>query len=141
MIAGNLLAIVQNNIKRLLAYSSIAHVGYLLMAFVPYGKGEVVSDLVAATLFYLIGYGLASFAAWGVVIAAEQAEGRGLDLEDFAGLGRKYPWMGLAMMVAMFSFTGIPLTLGFWGKLYVFQAAVRGGEAGLALIGLLTSLF
>lgn len=141
MIIGNLLAIVQNNIKRLLAYSSIAHVGYLLMAFVSYGKGEVVSDAVAATLFYLLGYGLASFAAWGVVIAAERAEGRGLNLDDYAGLGRKYPWMGIAMMAAMFSFTGIPMTLGFWGKLYVFQAAVRGGAVGLALIGLLTSLF
>jgi NADH-quinone oxidoreductase subunit N len=141
MAAGNLLAIVQTNVKRLLAYSSIAHVGYLLMAFVPYGNGEVVGDAIAATLFYLASYGLTSFAAWGVVIAAENAEGRGLELEDYAGLGRKYPWLGLAMMVAMLSFTGIPLTLGFWGKLYVFQAAVRGGAAGLALIGLLTSLF
>lgn len=141
MVIGNLLAIVQKNIKRLLAYSSIAHVGYLLMAFVAYGKGAAVSDAIAATLFYLLGYGLASFAAWGVVIAAEQIEGRGLNLEDYAGLGRKYPWMGIAMMVAMFSFTGIPMTLGFWGKLYIFQAAVRGGAVGLALVGLLTSLF
>ena len=141
MIVGNLLAMVQTNIKRLLAYSSIAHVGYLLMAFVPYGNGEVVSNAVAATLFYLVGYGLTSFAAWGVVMAVEQKEGRGLQLEDYAGLGRKYPWLGVAMMAAMFSFTGIPLTLGFWGKFYVFQAAVQGGAVGLALIGLLTSLF
>jgi NADH-quinone oxidoreductase subunit N len=141
MIVGNLLAIVQNNIKRLLAYSSIAHVGYLLMAFVPYGNGEVVGDSIAAMLFYLVAYGLTSFAAWGVVTAVEQKEGRGLELNDYAGLGRKYPWLGVAMMAAMFSFTGIPLTLGFWGKFYLFQAAVRGGAAGLALIGLLTSLF
>ncbi len=141
MILGNLLAIVQSSIKRLLAYSSIAHVGYLLMAFVPYGDGEVVGSAVAATLFYLLGYGLTSFAAWGVVIAAEHNEGRGLNLEDYSGLGRKYPWLGVAMMVAMFSFAGIPLTLGFWGKLFVFQAAVQGGAVGLALIGLLTSLF
>jgi NADH-quinone oxidoreductase subunit N len=141
MIVGNLLAIVQNNIKRLLAYSSIAHVGYLLMAFVPYGNGEVVGDAVAAALFYLLGYGLTSFAAWGVVIAAEKSEGKGLELDDYAGLGRKYPWLGLAMGVAMFSFAGIPLTLGFWGKFYVFQAVINGGDIGLALIGLLTSLF
>lgn len=141
MIVGNLLAIVQNNIKRLLAYSSIAHVGYLLMAFVPYGNGEVVGDAVAAALFYLLGYGLTSFAAWGVVIAAEKSEGKGLDLDDYAGLGRKYPWLGLAMGVAMFSFAGIPLTLGFWGKFYIFQAVINGGDIGLALIGLLTSLF
>lgn len=145
MIVGNLLAIVQNNIKRLLAYSSIAHVGYLLMAFVPYGNGEVISDAIAATLFYLVGYGLTSFAAWGVVIAAErvngQGESSGLEMADLSGLGRRYPMLGLAMGAAMFSFTGIPLTLGFWGKFYVFQAAIRGGEVGLALIGLLTSLF
>lgn len=140
MIVGNLLAVVQSNIKRLLAYSSIAHVGYLLMAFVPYGNGEVVGSAVTASLFYLLAYGLTSFAAWGVVIAAEQSEGRGLELEDYAGLGRKYPWLGIAMMVAMFSFAGIPLTLGFWGKLYVFQAAIQGGAVGLAVIGILTSL-
>jgi NADH-quinone oxidoreductase subunit N len=141
MLVGNLLALIQNNIKRLLAYSSIAHVGYLLMAFVPFGKGEVLSDIIAATLFYLVSYGLTSFAAWGVVTAVEQKEGRGLNLEDYAGLGRKYPWLGVAMIAAMFSFTGIPPTLGFWGKLYVFEAAVKGGAVGLAIIGLLTSLF
>lgn len=141
MIVGNLLAIVQTNIKRMLAYSSIAHVGYLLMAFVPYANGSVLGDAVAATLFYLVGYGLTSFAAWGVVIAAEHKEGHGLEMEEYAGLGRKYPWLGIAMMAAMLSFTGIPLTLGFWGKFYIFQAAVKGGAAGLALIGLLASLF
>lgn len=141
MVVGNLLAIIQNNIKRLLAYSSIAHVGYLLMAFVPYGNNQVVGDAMAAALFYLVGYGLTSFAAWGVVIAAEQSEGRGLEMDDYAGLGRRYPWLGLAMGAAMLSFTGIPLTLGFWGKYYVFLAAVQGGAPGLALIGLMASLF
>jgi NADH-quinone oxidoreductase subunit N len=141
MIVGNLVAIVQNNLKRLLAYSSVAHVGYLLMAFVPYGNGEVVSRAIAAMLFYLVAYGLTSFAAWGVLIAAEQNEGRVLAIDDYAGLGRKYPWLGVAMMAAMFSFTGIPLTLGFWGKYYIFKAAVDGGAVGLALIGLLTSIF
>ncbi len=99
-----------------------------------------VSGAITATLFYLVAYGLTSFAAWGVVIAAEQNEGRGLKLQDYAGLGRKYPWLGLSMMAAMLSFTGIPLTLGFWGKFYIFQAALRGGAVGLALLGLFTSL-
>jgi NADH-quinone oxidoreductase subunit N len=141
MIVGNLIAIVQTNLKRLLAYSSVAHVGYLLMAFVPYGNGEVVGNAIAAMLFYLVAYGLTSFAAWGVLIAAEQNEGRALNLDEYAGLGRKYPWLGVAMMAAMFSFTGIPLTLGFWAKLYIFKAAVEGGAVGLALIGLVTSVF
>ncbi|RPJ44082.1 MAG: NADH-quinone oxidoreductase subunit N, partial [Chloroflexi bacterium] len=141
MIVGNLVAIAQSNIKRMLAYSSIAHVGYLLMAFVAYGSGEVVSSAVAATLYYLFAYGVTSFAAWGAVTAVEQCEGRGLEIQDYAGLGRKYPWLGLAMAAAMFSFTGIPLTLGFWGKFYVFQAAIQNGAVGLALVGLLPSLF
>jgi NADH-quinone oxidoreductase subunit N len=140
MIFGNLLAIVQNNIKRLLAYSSIAHGGYLLMAFVAYGNGEVVGNAVAATLFYLVGYGLTSFAAWGVVLAAEKLEGRGLELSEYAGLGRKYPLLGAAMIAAMFSFIGIPPTLGFWGKFYIFSAAIQAGSIGLALVGLLTSI-
>lgn len=140
MIVGNLLAITQRNIKRLLAYSSIAHVGYLLMAFVPFGNGQVASDAVTSTLFYLVAYGLTSFAAWGVVTAVEQREARGLELDDYAGLGRKYPWLGIAMGAAMFSFAGIPLTLGFWGKFYIFRAAIEGGSIGLALIGLVTSV-
>jgi NADH-quinone oxidoreductase subunit N len=140
MIIGNLLAVAQTNVKRLLAYSSIAHAGYLLMAFVPYGNGQVVGNAMASMLFYLASYGLTSFAAWGVVIAAERLEERGLDLDDYAGLGRKYPILGLAMMAAMFSFTGIPMTMGFWGKLFVFRAAIEAGSLNLALIGLLTSL-
>ena len=140
MIVGNLLAIVQTNIKRLLAYSSIANVGYLLMAFVPYANGQVASDAIAATLFYMVGYAFTSFAAWAVVAAVERAEGKGLLIEDYAGIGRKYPWLGIAMVIAMLSFTGVPPTLGFWGKFYIFRAAVEGGNVGLALIGVLTSL-
>ncbi len=138
MIGGNVLAIAQTNIKRLLAYSSIANAGYLLMAFVPYGTNQANS--IASALFFLVGYGLTSFGAWAVVVALEKAEGKGLELEDFAGLGRKYPWLALAMMVFMLSFTGIPPTLGFWGKFYLFRTAVEGGYVSLALVGLVTSL-
>jgi NADH-quinone oxidoreductase subunit N len=140
MIVGNLLALVQTNIKRLLAYSSIANVGYLLMAFVPYANAKVASDAVAATLFYMVGYAFTSFAAWAVVAAMEKAEGKGLEIDDFAGMGRKYPLLGAAMTIAMLSFTGIPPTLGFWGKFYIFRATVEGGSIALALVGLLTSL-
>jgi NADH-quinone oxidoreductase subunit N len=140
MIVGNLLALVQKNIKRMLAYSSIANVGYLLMAFVPYANAQIASDAVAATLFYMVGYAFTSFAAWAVVAAVEQSEGKGLNIEDYAGLGRKYPWLGIAMVIAMLSFTGVPPTLGFWGKFYIFRAAVEAGNIGLAIVGLLTSL-
>ncbi len=139
MVVGNVMAITQSNIKRLLAYASIAQSGYLLMAFVPYGNAVVLQNTVASMLFYLVAYGLTTLGAWAVVIALEQTQNRGLNLEDYAGLGRAYPWLALAMTVFMLSFTGVPLTLGFWGKFYLFSTAVQGGYLGLALIGLLTS--
>jgi NADH-quinone oxidoreductase subunit N len=140
MLAGNVLAIAQTNIKRLLAYSSIANAGYLLMAFVPYGNRAVLGEAVSSALFFLVGYGLTSIGAWAVVIALEQCEGKGLELNDFAGLSRKYPWLALAMMVFMLSFTGVPLTLGFWGKFFLFRTAIDGGYLSLAVIGLVTSI-
>jgi len=139
MIVGNVLAITQTNMKRLLAYASIAQSGYLLMAFVPYGQGVVLKDTIASMLFYLLAYSLTTLGAWAVVIALEKQGAEGLSIEDYAGLGRKMPWLGLAMSVFMLSFTGIPLTLGFWGKLYLFSTAVEGGFVGLAIVGLITS--
>jgi NADH-quinone oxidoreductase subunit N len=140
MILGNIVAISQTNIKRMLAYSSIAHAGYILMALVPFGQGQVATDGVAAALFYLLAYGLTNFAAWAVVIAMEKAQGQGLLIQDYAGLGKKYPLLAAAMTVAMLSFTGIPPALGFVGKFFLFQTALQGGYIGLALIGVLTSL-
>ena len=140
MIVGNVLAIAQTNIKRLLAYSSIAHAGYILMAFVPYGQSAVVATSVAAGLFYLVSYALTNFGAWAVVIALEQKEGKGLQISDYAGLARKYPGLAAAMAVFMLSLTGIPPTLGFVGKFYLFRAALEGQYYVLAVIGVLTSL-
>jgi NADH-quinone oxidoreductase subunit N len=140
MIVGNLIAIAQTNIKRLLAYSSIAHAGYILMAFVPYGQPKVVSTSVAAGLFYLVSYALTNFGAWAVVIALEKTEGKGLEINDYAGLGRKYPALAAAMTVFMLSLTGIPPTLGFVGKFYLFRAVINGQFYLLALIGVLTTL-
>jgi NADH-quinone oxidoreductase subunit N len=140
MILGNVVAIAQRNIKRLLAYSSIAHAGYILMALVPYGNQEVSADAVASALFYLAAYALTNFAAWAVVIALEQNGEKGLELNDYAGLGRKYTGLATVMAVAMFSFTGVPPTLGFVGKFYLFRTVMEGGYTGLALIGVLTSL-
>ena len=140
MILGNIVAIAQTNIKRLLAYSSIAHAGYILMALVPFGDPTVARDAVAAALFYLVAYALTNFTAWSVVIALEQMDEKGLDLEDYAGLGKKHPWLAVAMTVAMLSFTGIPPTLGLVGKFFLFRTAIAGGFVGLALIGVITSL-
>ncbi|MEW6239183.1 MAG: NADH-quinone oxidoreductase subunit N [Chloroflexota bacterium] len=140
MIVGNVIAISQTNIKRLLAYSSIAHAGYILMAFVPYGNPDVMPVSVAAGLFYLVSYAVTNFGAWGVVIALEKAEGKGLEIADYAGLGRKYPALAAAMTVFMLSLIGLPPTLGLIGKIYLFRAVIDGGFYGLAVIGVLTSL-
>lgn len=140
MIVGNIVALAQNNIKRMLAYSAIAHAGYILMAFVAFGNGEVVRNTVAATLFYLVAYGLTSLGAWALVVVLEREYGKGILLDDLAGIGKAYPWLGVAMLVFMLSFAGVPLTMGFWGKFYLFRTAVQAGYIGLAIIGLLTSV-
>jgi len=140
MILGNVIAIAQTNIKRLLAYSSIAHAGYILMAFVPYGNPEVAPVSIAAGLFYLVAYALMNFGAWGVVIALEKESGQGLELNDYAGLARKHPALAAAMTVFMLSLIGLPPTLGLVGKIYLFRAVIDGGFYGLAVIGVLTSL-
>jgi NADH-quinone oxidoreductase subunit N len=140
MIIGNFTAIAQSNIKRMLAYSSIAHAGYIFMALVTFGNAAVASDAVASSLFYLLAYAVTNFGAWSVVIALEKKEGMGLALEDYAGLGKKYPGLAAAMMVFMLSFTGIPPTLGFMGKFFLFRTVLEAGFVGLAVIGVLTSL-
>ena len=140
MVIGNLIAISQSDIKRMLAYSSIAHAGYILMAFVPYGNPEVAPVSIAAGLFYLVAYAVSNFGTWGVVIALEQAEGKGLAISDYAGLGKKYPALAAAMTVFMLSLIGFPPTLGLVGKFYLFRAVISGGYVGLAIIGVLTSL-
>lgn len=140
MFLGNVVAIAQSNIKRMLAYSSIAHAGYILMALVPFGQAEVARDAVASALFYLVAYAFTSFGAWAVVISLEKREGGGLNLDDYAGLGRKHPALAAAMTVFMLSFTGVPPTLGFMGKFYLFRSVMEGGLLPLAIIGVLTSL-
>ena len=140
MIVGNLLAISQSDIKRMLAYSSIAHAGYILMAFVPYGNSDVAPVSIAAGLFYLVAYVITNFGAWGVVIALEQRDGKGLQISDYSGLFWKRRGLALAMTVFMFSLIGFPPTIGMVGKFYLFRAVMDGGFTGLAIIGVLTSL-
>jgi NADH-quinone oxidoreductase subunit N len=140
MIVGNVVAVSQTNIKRMLAYSSIAHAGYILMAFVPYGDPKVAADSIASGLFYLVAYALTNFGAWAVVIALETKTGQGLELNDYAGLAKKHPALSAAMAVFMLSLIGFPPTIGMVGKFYLFRAALQGGYTVLALIGVVTSL-
>jgi len=140
MIVGNVVAISQTNIKRMLAYSSIAHAGYILMAFVAFGNPEVSDVAIAAGIFYLVTYAITNFGSWGIVIALEDAEGKGLELSDYAGLGRSKPMMAAAMTVFMLSLAGVPPTLGLVGKFYLFRAVIAADMYWLAIFGVLTSL-
>ena len=124
----------------MLADISIDHGGYILLAFVPYGHTVVMPVSLAAGLFYLVSYAVTNFGAWAVVISLEKAEGKGLEISDFAGLAKKYPALAIAMTVFMLSFIGFPPTLGLVGKFYLFRAVIAGGYTGLALIGVVTSL-
>jgi len=136
MIYGNVVAIWQKNVKRLLAYSSIAHAGYLLL-------GVIVMDEIGtqATLFYLLAYFLVNFAAFYVVILISNRTGSE-NLDDYRGLGRKMPLAGAALTVFLISLVGLPPTVGFIGKLFIFSALLSKGSLyiWLALIGVLTSV-
>lgn len=140
MLVGNFVAIAQTNIKRMLAYSSIAQAGYILMAFVPYANPAVRDISIAAALFYLAAYTLTSFGAWSVVIALEKPDGSGLNIDDYAGLGRRQPLLAAAMTVFMLSLIGLPPTLGLVGKIYLFSAVIAGEYYPLAVVGVLTTL-
>jgi len=140
MIWGNVAAIAQTNIKRMLAYSSIAHAGYLLMALAAASDPRVADEAVSAALFYLFAYLFSNLGAWAVVLAVERSEGRGLLIEDYAGLGRRRPALALAMTIFMLSLIGVPPTVGFIGKFLIFSVTIDAGLIGLALVGVVTSL-
>jgi NADH-quinone oxidoreductase subunit N len=140
MIWGNVAAVAQSNIKRMLAYSSIAHAGYILMTLPAAMQGGLAPAAVSSALFYLFAYMATNLGAWGVVLAVEKREGQGGAIDDFAGLASRHPLLAFAMAIFMFSLIGVPPTLGFVGKYYIFLTAVHANLIGLALIGVATSL-
>ena len=123
MTLGNLVAIQQNSVKRMLAYSSIAHAGYMLMAF-----PTVSSEGVFAVMIYLVMYLFMNLGAFFVLIYVSQKEG-GENFEHFSGLGWRMPMVGIVMTVFMFSLTGLPPTVGFIGKFYLFVAVINAGSS------------
>ena len=134
MTLGNLLALVQTNIKRLLAYSSIAHAGYALIGVVS------LSELgTASAVFYLVAYVVTNLAAFAVVILFARSAGSDR-ISDYAGLSRRSPGLALALLVALLSLAGMPPLAGFIGKFYVFAAAVQSGLIWLAVIGVLNAI-
>lgn len=132
MVVANLIALRQTNVKRILAYSSIAHAGYLLVAVLARDNTNLV--------FYLTVYLFMNLGAFAAVTAMGKKDKEYLDLEDYAGIGFKYPWIGATLSVFLLSLAGFPPTGGFLAKFYVFSAAVRQGLVALVIIGVLASL-
>jgi len=140
LIVGNLVAVSQTNIKRLLAYSSIAHAGYIMMAVAAAGTAGIGDAAAQAALLYLAAYMFTNLGAFGVAQSIEKDDGSGTDLNDFIGLAKSRPGLAAMMAIFMLSLTGIPLTGGFIGKWFVFKTAIDAGLMPLAIIGVLTSV-
>ena len=135
MIVGNFLAVTQRDVKRMLAYSSVANAGYMLVAIV-----TATPIALASLIVYLAGYAAMNLGAFGCVLAIERNDGLGTTLDDFAGLARRRPAIAAIFAVCLFALAGIPATIGFAAKFYLFYAAVLGGHLELAIIGVLCSV-
>ena len=125
MTLGNLVAITQDNVKRMLAYSSIAHTGYILVGLAAYAGGQATG--LSAILFYGAAYTFMNMGAFAVVTALQRRPGVSSQISTFAGLGRRDPWLGALMALFLLSLTGIPPLAGFWAKAYVILAAIQAG--------------
>ena len=135
LVVGNLMAIAQANLKRMLAYSTVSHIGFLLM-----GLASGDERGYAAALFYAIVYALMSTAAFGAIIALSRQGFEAENIDDFKGLNARNPWMAGLVLCIMASLAGVPPFLGFWTKLAVLGAAVQGGMLWLALLGVVAAV-
>ena len=135
MVIGNVIAIAQTNLKRMLAYSTIAHMGYMLLGF-------LAADLngLSAALFYTIVYALMSLGSFGMILLLSRAGFEADTLDDFRGLNQRSPWWAFVMLLVMFSLAGIPPTVGFYAKFTVIMAAVNAQFVWLAVVAVLTSV-
>ncbi len=134
MTGGNIAALAQKDVKRMLAYSGIAHAGYILVGVAPGTEAGM-----QAILFYLMAYAFMNIGAFAVVAVLERRSGIGSNITDYAGLGKRSPMLAFAMLLFMVSLIGIPPFAGFWGKLYVFGAAVQANMSWLAVVGMINS--
>ena len=146
MTFGNVLALRQTNIKRMLAYSSIAQAGYTLVGIASLRVGSTVEMSIAnaefgvsSTAFYLFMYTFSNLLIFAGIVLFSEATGSE-DIKDLAGIQRRSPWLALAMTISLLSLAGIPPAAGFFGKFFLFQAAVNSGLTGLAMIGVLNSI-
>ncbi|MCU7938218.1 MAG: NADH-quinone oxidoreductase subunit NuoN [gamma proteobacterium symbiont of Bathyaustriella thionipta] len=135
MVFGNIIAIAQTNIKRMLAYSTISHVGFIIMGVIAGTQAGY-----GASMFYAIVYAIMSVAGFGMIVLLSRAGFEAENIEDFKGLNQRSPWFAFVMMAIMFSMAGVPPFLGFWAKIAVLQEAVNSGFLWLAIIGVMASV-
>jgi NADH-quinone oxidoreductase subunit N len=135
MLVGAILAVTQTDLKRLLAYSSIANAGYLLV-----GVLAGVRSGVSSTMFYLVAYGFTVIAAFAVLTLVRDADGEATHLSRWAGLGRRSPLFASVFTFILLAFAGIPLTSGFISKFAIFGAALEGGQSWLVIVGVISSM-
>lgn len=135
MVVGNVIAISQHNLKRMLAYSSIAHAGYMLIGF------AAASELgMSGVMFYVVAYGFMNIGAFGVLSMTEYGNNKNLTFDEYKGLATRKPFVAALMAIFMFSLSGIPPFAGFFGKYYIFLAAIQEGYTWLAIVGVLASV-
>lgn len=135
MVLGNVVAVLQTNVKRMLAYSAIAHAGYILVGIVTNSN-----EGFSAVLFYLVVYTVMNLIAFSVILSLSGTGDSRVHLNDYLGMARRAPFAAAALSISLISLAGIPLTGGFIGKFYLFSAAIRDGYVGLAIIGVLSSV-
>ena len=140
MLIGNMAAIMQTNFKRMLAYSSIAHSGYMLVGVITAGVSEKANFGNSGVMFYLLGYSLMTLGAFAVVSITEKDEMSSLKIDDLAGFAKRKPVLALCLTVFMLSLAGVPPTIGFFGKFYLFSSAIGEGLIWLAIWGVLNSV-
>jgi NADH-quinone oxidoreductase subunit N len=135
MAIGSIIGITQTDMKRMLAYSSVAHAGFLLL-----GVMAVTEKGASSTMFYLVTYGLATIGAFAILTVVRKGDGEASHLSDWAGLGKRSPILAAVMSLFLLSFAGIPLTSGFIGKLTVFSAAMDAGMGALVVVAMIATV-
>lgn len=130
--AGNLMAIAQSNIKRMLAYSAISHMGFMLLGILSVSNGGY-----SAAMFYVLAYAVMSLGGFGMIMLLSRAGFEAETLEDFKGLNKRSPWYAFLMLLLMFSMAGVPPALGFWAKMLVVQSVIEAGMLWLAIVAVL----
>ena len=140
MLVGNLAAILQHNLKRMFAYSSIAHSGYLMVGVLAAGVSDQMTFGASGVLFYLIGYAVMTLGGFAVICYLESKESSSISLENLAGLAKKHPIASFCLTLFLLSLAGIPPSVGFFGKFYIFSAAIGEGLLWLAIWGVINSV-